>query len=352
MKLLSITDSAIQVMGRTENIATAQLWVFPYTQATFRFTGTRIGIRLRNRRTYGDSHIGIIIDGCERKLRINQDNETLDLILPENLPDIEHEVTFFKRQDGQHYIEVEGFLLDDNATAHPTSNPLPERKILMFGDSITCGERNEATLYENQSDPDADLSAYSNAWWSYGAIAARELNAQLHTISQGGISLTDGIGWFHEPDYIGMTSVWDRMQYNPELGPLTKWNTKRYQPHVIVVALGQNDAHPHDFMASDYKGEHAQQWRRNYAAFLETLRETYPAAHIVCVTSIMQHDSAWDRAIKDAIDSLKTARISHLIYTRNASGTPGHPRIVEHKEMARELIAHIENLGGSIWHAR
>ena len=151
MKLLSITDSAIQVMGRAENIATAQLWVFPYTQATFRFTGTRIGIRLRNRRAYGDSHIGIIIDGCERKLRINQDNETLNLLLPENLPDIEHEVTFFKRQDGQHYIEVEGFLLDDNATAHPTSNPLPERKILMFGDSITCGERNEATLYEIQT---------------------------------------------------------------------------------------------------------------------------------------------------------------------------------------------------------
>nr|AIA93321.1 CAZy families CE2 protein [uncultured Bifidobacterium sp.] len=80
----------------------------------------------------------------------------------------------------------------------------------IYGDSVTCGERNEALLYAGKEDPDVDLSPYSNSWFSYGAIAARHLHAQLHAVSQGGVGLLDGIGWFNEPQYLGMESIWDR----------------------------------------------------------------------------------------------------------------------------------------------
>lgn len=34
---------------------------------------------------------------------------------------------------------------------------------------------------------------------------------QLHDIAQGGVALLDNTGWYHEPDYIGMEQVWNKM---------------------------------------------------------------------------------------------------------------------------------------------
>ena len=42
-----------------------------------------------------------------------------------------------------------------------------------------------------------------------------------------------------------------------------RWNFARYTPHVVVVAIGQNDAWPEDIMKNDYYGEQAQQWREH-----------------------------------------------------------------------------------------
>ena len=53
-----------------------------------------------------------------------------------------------------------------------------------------------------------------NSWYSYAWIAARKLDAQLHDIAQGGVALLDNTGWYHEPDYIGMEHVWNKMRYD------------------------------------------------------------------------------------------------------------------------------------------
>ncbi|WP_418969646.1 GDSL-type esterase/lipase family protein [Alloscardovia omnicolens] len=349
MMNISPTHAYLRTMGRVNNTSEGtQIWVFPYTQTRLRCTGTQIGVRLINHHHYGNTYIGVIIDGMESKVRVESADTEIDITLAQDLPDIEHDIIIFKRQDGQHHLEIISFLLDDTAKLLPCPE-LPNRKIEIFGDSISCGERNEALLYSGQPDPEVDLSAYSNAWWSYGAIAARELNAQLHDIAQGGIALYDGIGWFDEPDYMGMESVWNSIQYNRNLGSYVPWNTQQYEPNVVLIAIGQNDSHPADFMACDYNGDLSAQWRERYAQFLRNIREAYPHAHIICATSIMTHNRAWDRAIADVIKTLDDSHISQLLYTRNGSGTPGHPRIAEHKSMARELVEHINALGSDIW---
>ncbi|OZG68582.1 electron transporter RnfD [Bifidobacterium eulemuris] len=347
---VSPNHPAIRTMGRIdETDPTRPIWVYPYTQATFRFTGTTLAMRVVNTRTYGDSHIGAVIDGFQVKARIPLDGTETTIPLAENLPDIEHEVTVFKRQDGQHHIQILGFEFDDGAEILPPATPCPDRRIEVFGDSVSCGERNEATLYAGRPDPDVDLSAYSNAWFSYAAITARDLGAQLHDVSQGGVSLLDGIGWFNGPDYIGQESMWDRIEYNPALGESKPWDFSRYTPHVVIVAIGQNDANPNDFMKDDYDGEQARHWRARYTDFLRSLRGAYPHARIVCMTTVLQHDPSWDRAIDEACRASGDPLVTHLLFSRNGSATPGHPRISEHEEMARELIAYLASFGPEIW---
>ena len=218
MQFISASDESLRTQGRiTATADGGQLWVYPYTQARFRFTGRTLAVRLRNHWNYGDIRLGVIIDNTQYSVRIPspaepdmpancaEDPETgmLTLTIADHLPTIEHEAVVFKRQDGgMHYLEFAGVLVDGDARVSAPAQAPSERRIEIYGDSVSCGERNEAVLYTGKADPDVDLSGYSNSWYSYGAIAARKLGADLRIIAQGGAPLLDGIGWFNAPDYI------------------------------------------------------------------------------------------------------------------------------------------------------
>ncbi len=159
-----------------------------------------------------------------------------------------------------------------------------------------------------------------------------------------GIALMDGQGWFHEPKQIGMESAWNKIRFNTTYGELTEWDFKQYMPQVVIVAIGQNDNHPVDYMKEDYECEQAKIWRKHYSGQLKKIRRVYPDVWMVCCTTLLQHDSLWDRAIDEVVHSLADKKISHCVFKRNGVATPGHLRIPEAYEMARELADYIEKL--------
>ena len=130
----------------------------------------------------------------------------------------------------------------------------------------------EAVEYTGKPDPEHN-GQYSNSWYSYAWMTARRLDAEIHDIAQGGIALLDGTGWFHAPDYVGMESTWDKIHYNPVFGKQTDWSFEEYTPQVVIVAIGQNDNHPDDYMKEDYDGEKALYWRSNYEKLLGRIRD-------------------------------------------------------------------------------
>jgi hypothetical protein len=139
-------------------------------------------------------------------------------------------------------------------------------------------------------------------------MTARMLNAQIHDIAQGGIALMDGQGWFHEPEQVGMESAWNKIRFNKTFGELIEWDFDQYTPQVVVVAIGQNDNHPFDYMEEDYMCEKAVLWREHYTTLLKNLRQVYPKASIVCCTTLLEHDGSWDKAIDDVVVSLDVFR--------------------------------------------
>lgn len=159
----------------------------------------------------------------------------------------------------------------------------------------------------------------------------------------------DGTGWFGGPDFIGIESIYDKIQFYPELSEPVKWDFQTYRPHVVIVAIGQNDANPEDYMAVDYEGEKAGHWRNSYRAFIGRLRQIYPTAEIILATTILCHDAGWDRAIGQVCEEMGDEHIHHFLYSRNGAGTSGHIRIPEAEEMAAELTGFIESLGEEIW---
>ena len=47
----------------------------------------------------------------------------------------------------------------------------------------------------------------------------------------------------------------------------------------------------------DYDGEKALHWRSNYEKLLGRIREKYPNAWIICITTLLEHDPAWDLSL-------------------------------------------------------
>ena len=321
----------------------APVFVFPCTSVRMRFTGGTLRAYVRNKRAYWENYLGCILDGEQTKLRLPDDGEGVLNIRVDPAKGSVHEVLLFKRQDACHETAFLGFEIGDGeeVTEPPAK---PRRRMEVYGDSVSAGEVSEAVEYTGKPDPEHN-GQYSNSWYSYAWMTARKLGAEIHDVAQGGIALLDGTGWFCAPDYVGMETAWNKVHYNPAFGLATEWNFAGYTPQVVVIAIGQNDNHPKDYMKEDYYWDCARRWRSAYGKFLEKIRGQYPDAWIVCITTLLGHDPSWDQSIDEVCREMRDGKIRHFLFRRNGSGTPGHLRIPEAEEMAKELSVYIESLG-------
>lgn len=347
MKIQS-SNEKLQYCGRIDwSNPQEPVFIYPCTSLGLRFTGNVLKIRVRNKNEYWDNYLGCVIDGKQITLPLQKEGETILEIPVEENATGEHEALLFKRQDSCHECAVLDLEIAENGTLLDMPAK-PTRKLEVYGDSVSAGEVSEAVEYVGKVDPEHN-GEYSNSWYSYAWMTARKLNAQIHDIAQGGIALIDKTGWFHEPEAVGMESAWDKIHYNTVLAEPMQWDFTQYTPQVVIIAIGQNDSHPDDYMKEDYNGERSVKWRTHYKAFLQKLRDTYPNAQIVCCTTLLDHDKVWDDSIGQVVKELGDDKISQYLYKRNGNGTPGHLRITEAEEMAEELAVYIENLHVEGW---
>lgn len=349
-KIVLPSDEVFTYSGRIdfENID-APVFVFPCSSIRF-LTDAKTGkMKVENIHSYAENSLGVLVDGNYRGKLILPDEGTREIDISAFLDGKEHEITIFKRQDSCHYFVFKGLSVNVDAMVKKAA-PAPKRRIEVYGDSVSAGEVSEATAFAGLADPEHN-GEYSNSFYSYSWLCARKLNAEIHDIAQGGIALLDKTGYFAGPDYVGMESCYDKVCYNPQLGKLSDWDFTKYIPHVVIVAIGQNDANPDNYMAADYEGAKAEYWRNAYEKFILTLRGHYPKAEIVLTTTILNHEENWDRAIDAVAKKLqeKDKKIHHFLYTKNGCGTHGHIRIPEAEKMADELSAFINSLGEDIW---
>ena len=347
-KLIPMTDPALRLTGRIGDAETeSPFFIYPCSSVALRVTGKTLRVGLTNIHSYFENRLGVIVNGEQSAVLLEKGEQVIDL--SDKLADGVNDVLLFKRQDCCHAYRLHGFAVDEAAELLPLP-PRLARRMEVYGDSVSAGEVSEAEFACAQPDPQGHNGLYSNSYLSYSWQAARLLNAELHDIATGGMALLNGTGYFYGPDYIGMESCWDKINYYPPFGEPTPWDFSRYTPHVVVVAIGQNDHNPVNIMADDYDSEASQHWRGEYRRFLGQLREKYPKAHIVCTTTILGHHENWDKAIDEVCCDMRQtdARVHHFLYTKNGCGTPGHIRGSEAAVMAQELAAFIETLPG-VW---
>ena len=184
------TDQAFSYEGRIDfECPEAPMFVNPCSYVRFRLGGRRATLALENQRAYFENALGVLVDGEYRGKILLHDGtslqgETAEQFLLRLLPveeerlsaikglkekvrfyDLapfldgkEHELTIFKRMDGCHYFSFCGLVAEKGMLGRADA-PRQERRIEVYGDSISCGEVSEAVGRVGSDDPEGHRGA-------------------------------------------------------------------------------------------------------------------------------------------------------------------------------------------------
>lgn len=331
-KSLSFNDKRIAYEGRIAFTHEAATLHWPGVSASIRFIGTSLLAELKDADTA--NYYNIIIDNAvTQKLHTEPAKKTYTLA--SGLTYAEHTVQIFKRTEwdkGKTWFY--GFSSTEKIKwLKPIKKP--KRKIEFFGNSISCGYAIEDTV------SDLSYGYFENNYNSYAAITARHFNAQYHCTAKSGIGIT--ISWFP----LIMPEMYDRL--DPE-DSNSKWDFNNYTPQVVVINLLQNDSWlvnmpTHEQFKRQFGTEKpSEEFIINaYQKFVQTIRNTYPKAQIICMLGSMditRKNSPWPGYVEKAIAPLNDKNIFTFFVPYKE--TDGHPKTAEQKQLADQLIKFID----------
>jgi lysophospholipase L1-like esterase len=298
----------------------------PGAYLTTRFSGSDCEIFINDQVTEGShNYIEVKVDNIG-PVRIQLRARANRIQIARDLPGGDHTVTITKNTEASvGFLEMIGFKC--NSLLPPP--PVPSRKIEFIGDDVTAGAGSDSRFMPCDS---AEWYDQSNAYSSYGAITARDLNAQFSLTAVSGIGITKAAG---EPGG-NISQVSDKINLHKND---VDWDSKKYQPDVVTLMLGNNDA------VTD-----SSSFINSYLTFIKKLRIKYPVSQIVCM-SISKGDAKSARLrnmIPVIVASAKKGgdqRVQQLIISGTYNkGCNKLPSMEEHLEISSQVTAYLKKI--------
>ncbi|MDA3867270.1 MAG: GDSL-type esterase/lipase family protein [Salinivirgaceae bacterium] len=327
------SDPNIQYMGRIDfSNPDKPLFAYPNVTIKASFEGTSLDLMLNhyNGSSFNDNYFVSIIDG-NAPVRFIVTSGQHRYPIAKDLTDGTHTVEIVKITESYNgECEFIGFQLD-SAKKLLTPEPLPDLKLEFLGNSITCGYG-----IEGGGQPISD-----NSYKAYPAVAARELDAQFHTISFSGIGVVKG--W---PSFV-MSEMYPRTIALTNYTPFPAnniWDFTKYVPDFVVVALGTND---YGFGFGDGTIS-TSTFNSGYEDLITSIRTEYPNADIICTNSPMISDPKLGNSISEVVTTFNTAGDNKVYYFTFShmlgGGDGGHPGLADGLRNGKELADYIKSL--------
>jgi len=258
----------------------------------------------------------------------------------------------------------QGLLLDEHAVVRAAPLPwLPERRLEIFGDSITCCFGCTGTIRE---DPKCDGVAAEDAWFSWGSVIARNLRAEYHLQAWSAIGLLNDATPFSPgvmETMVGRTlgarcgdtptTPWSGAIPCSDTAANT-WNVANFPPSAVLVNLGVNDGLGLPPKASK---SNATQW----AVAVSSVAARYEKGTPIVLT-VGPWLPPWPKTTGcGVLCNFSRAAVAHgraLGYNvsmfrykagsaeRNHTGCGNHPEASAQQDMADELTPFVKSLLG------
>jgi len=295
-----------------------------------RFQGTGATLRIDG----SPNQFAVVVDGTVSSKVLKVVSGTSQYALATGLSSGVHDVIVWRRTEGN---QGENRFLGLDVTGgqlQPTA-PAPDRRIEIYGDSITAGYGLDG------AGPNCPYSADTeNHYLTYGALTARQLNADLHAVAWSGIGMYRNYG-VTGASADAMPSVYARAL--PSQSTST-WDFATWQPHAVVINLGTNDA--------STNGDPGTPYRSSYLDFVRSLRKKYPDTYFVLTIGPML-DGTNLSAIKGHLQAVIQTRagegdskMSFLEFPvqveADGYGCDWHPSPATNVKMATLLVAELK----------
>ncbi len=292
-------------------------------------------------------YVAVFVDDNEEPVRCFEvNNSTKNYLLFSSDSTERHVITLRKiTENPKGKLSISQFIMDGNLME--AKEEAEKLKLEFIGDSITCG-------FGNMSKERDHLfySVDENGWYSHAAIAARKLDADFSIIAYSGIAVTRGLGRMEWPVPV-MPALYPYTDSLIEefMGEETReeWNAKQFQPDVIVVNLGTNDAAVIDFNGDITLG--VQKFEEDYYQFLKMIREKNGREPwVICALGSMDY-YLYDnitRVAETFSRDFQDKKLSCFKYGKmrimDGYGALGHPGRETQESMGMEIANYISTL--------
>ncbi|MEV5879625.1 RICIN domain-containing protein [Streptomyces sp. NPDC052101] len=282
----------VHTAGRVKDAGNTVQYSWPGVYFEGRVSGTGVGIVLNDSAADYD----VQVDGTTVTTLVTPGDTTHWI---NGLQNGEHTVRLVKRNDTPGDISTFGGFVAAPGGAVLTKPAARNRQIEFIGDSLTVGYGNLSNSRDCTSD---QLKRTTNADVSYGALTARQLNADYQINGFSGLGMVRNYGG-------GSPDVTYRTFYDRALQSVSGdvWqNPGTWRPQVVVVNLGTNDFSPLKPGESWTPDSLAAAYRSAYTDFLQKLRTRYGAGTTIVVVGTGQYAEHVQQVVKarnDAGDS-------------------------------------------------
>lgn len=324
---MTATQAPLAIMGRSHT-APDQSYMFGFPGVSFsaEVIGSSMTADLQS--SNGNSWIDVLVDGqLQSTQKIGQQWQTIELF---NFPQVKrHRVEIIHRSENWHGSVKLGKLALTGEKFLPAPE-LPARKMMVLGDSVTCGEAIDRVSGEEKN------TRWWNARESYGMLIAKHLNAQVHLVCWGGRGLVRS--WNGNTDDKNLADFYEFAVGDND--PTLHWNHQQYQPDVILIAIGTNDFSPGIPEREIYV--------KAYVQLVNTLLRNHPQTQIALTEGAIlngEKKAALIEYLRETVSRVNNNRVHQLV----SNHYPGdeqdaHPTKAQHAAMAKDLTPQLKSL--------
>lgn len=294
------------------------------------------------------------------RLRIYRDGDTSPensrvLVLDESTDGVAVTLATFE-DDGEHtvlvrkmnydrwgYVELRALSCDGAFGPAPAR---PEKKLLIYGDSLTVGYGVE---YRATGDRGGDCPEKEDGTRAYGTLYCDSIGAEMQAYCCSGVSV--GIPCWRRETVMG-NGYWRQYAYF-DTGSV--YDMTRYVPDLIICNLGSNDADGLKNGASAFgngtpfasDGFYRPSDLENaFADFIRAMKQLYPASPVVMICGMSSYDKTVHECLTRAVDgcgfpSVYCLKMDAVEHSENA----GHPTLAGQRQGFLQLAAFIADNG-------
>ncbi len=329
------SDSRIQIIGRVDRSDPAKVRIaYPGVTLRFRFTGDLAAVQLTS--DADDTYVATIVEGGKPQVHRLAKGTNEITISATDLGPGPHTVEVVKRTETwQGVLTFTGVRLGTGAEL-VTPPPLPQRKLLFIGDSVTCGAG-----VDNWPLCPVEINRHSNAYDAYGLLLGRRLDAQSALVCYGGRGVVrDYLGHrdMQAPQFFGYSVVADDPTQR------AKWTDDGWTPDAVVISLGTNDW---NLQKSDPVSE--EEFVTDYLGLVRDVRKHYPKAWILLTQGSIVSDPLLSQYVQETV---KRAQVNdpRVVWfaSRHFPGAAcdAHPDKMQHAAIADDLEVELRKLLG------